>query len=361
MARVFNFSAGPSALPLPVLEQARDELVDFRGSGASIMEQSHRGPVYDAVHTRCEADLRALLGVPDTHCFVFMGGGARSQFAHVPNNLARHAPADYLVTGRWAQGAADEAAKLVTSRTLYSSADSGHDHVPTADDYAADPDAAYLHYTSNNTIYGTQYQYVPHARGGTLVCDMSSDILSRPVDVSRYGLIYAGAQKNMGPAGVTVLIVRRSLLDRSDPGLPEMFSFARIAAKDSMLNTPPTFNIYLVGLVAQWLLDLGGLGAMEARNRAKADALYAAIDGSGGFYTGHARADSRSWMNVTFRIPGRPDLEASFVSEAVEAGMIGLKGHRSVGGLRASIYNAVPPEACAALADFMGEFARRHG
>jgi phosphoserine aminotransferase len=360
MTRVFNFSAGPSALPLPVLEQARDELIDFRGSGASVMEQSHRGPVYDRVHTECVADLRSLLGVPNTHQFVFMGGGARSQFAHVPNNLAQSAPADYLVTGRWAQGAADEAGKLATSRTLYNSKDSGHDHVPTAADFTADAGAAYLHYTSNNTIYGTQYQYLPDAAGGTLVCDMSSDILSRPVDVSRYGLIYAGAQKNMGPAGVTVLIVRSDLLERSDPDMPEMFSFAQIAAKDSMLNTPPTFNIYLVGLVAKWLLGLGGLDAMEARNRGKSDAIYDAIDGSGGFYAGHARADSRSWMNVTFRIPGRPELEPTFVAEATAARMIGLKGHRSVGGLRASIYNAVPPDACAALATFMGNFARRH-
>ncbi len=361
MARVHNFSAGPSALPLPVLEQARDELVDFRGSGASIMEQSHRGPVYDRVHSECEADLRSLLGVPGSYAIVFMGGGARSQFAHVPNNLARHAPADYIDTGRWASGAASEAAKLVTSRTIYSSQDSGYHHVPSQDAITADPDAAYLHYTSNNTIYGTQYQYVPSAGGGTLVCDMSSDILSRPVDVGRYGLIYAGAQKNMGPAGVTVLILDRALLERSDPTLPEMFSFAKIAAKDSMLNTPPTFNIYMVGLVAKWLLGLGGLSAMEARNRAKSDAVYGAIDGSGGFYTGHAQRGSRSWMNITFRIPGDTALEPVFVSEATEAGLIGLKGHRSVGGLRASIYNAVPLASCTALADFMGDFARRHG
>ncbi len=361
MTRVHNFSAGPSALPLSVLEQARDEFVDFRGSGASLIEQSHRAKRYDRVHFECIADLTSLLGIPDTHQVVFMGGGARSQFAHVPNNLARSAPADHLVTGRWAEGAATEAAKLVDSRVLYSSADSGHDHVPGPTDFTADPAAAYLHYTSNNTIYGTQYHHVPDAGGGTLVCDMSSDILSRPVDVSRYSLIYAGAQKNMGPAGVTVLIIEKTMLDRSDAGLPEMFSFAKIAAKDSMLNTPPTFNIYMVGLVAKWLISGGGLSAMEATNRTKSGTVYDAIDGSGGFYAGHARRGSRSWMNVTFRVAGRPELEPIFVSEATEAGLVGLKGHRSVGGLRASIYNAVPLASCEALAAFMGDFARRHG
>jgi phosphoserine aminotransferase len=361
MNRVLNFSAGPSALPLPVLEQARDELIDFRGSGASIMEQSHRGPVYLEVHRQCVEDLTELLAIPDTHTVVFMGGGARSQFAHVPNNLARRAPADYLITGTWAEGAAREAAKLTESRTLYDSAPTGHDHVPRPADFSADPNAAYLHYTSNNTIYGTQYHYLPDPGGGVLVCDMSSDILSRPVDVSRHGLIYAGAQKNMGPAGVTVLILDRALLERSDAGLPEMFSYAKIAAKDSMLNTPPTFNIYLVGLVVKWLLEGGGLEAMGARNDAKSSSIYRAIDDSGGFYTGHAKMDSRSKMNVTFRIPARSELEPIFVAEATAAGMIGLKGHRSVGGLRASIYNAVPSESTTALVDFMVDFAARHG
>ena len=359
MARLFNFSAGPGALPLPVLEQAAAELVDFRGAGMSLLEMSHRGPVYDAVHRECVDDLKALLGAGEDYAVVFMGGGARTQFALVPTNLRPTGSAAYINTGTWADGAISEAKKLGVADAIWSSKESGFDRVPGPTDFVVPAGAAYLHYTSNNTIYGTQYQYTPDPGDTELVCDMSSDILSRPVDVSRFGMIYAGAQKNLGPAGVTVLLIRRDLLARSRADLPEMWSYARIAAKDSMLNTPPVYAIYLVGLVAKHVRAAGGADVMGAINQRKADALYGAIDGSA-FWTGHARVGSRSQMNVTFRTPSA-DLDRRFVTEATAAGLVGLKGHRSVGGLRASLYNAVPEAAAAALVDFMAEFVRRNG
>jgi phosphoserine aminotransferase len=359
MSRLFNFSAGPGALPLPVLEQAAAELVDFRGAGMSLLEMSHRGPIYDRVHRECVADLHTLLGASDDYAIIFMGGGARTQFALVPTNLRPHGSAAYLNTGRWADGATKEASKLGPVDELWSSEGSGFDRVPGPIEFSVPAGAAYLHYTSNNTIYGTQYQYVPDAGDTELVCDMSSDILSRPVDVSRFGLIYAGAQKNLGPAGVTVLVIRRDLLERSVAALPELWSYKKIASKDSMLNTPPVYAIYLVGLVAKHMLDLGGAEGVAVVNERKAARLYGAIDGTD-FWTGHARRDSRSIMNVTFRSPSA-ELDQRFVAEAAEAGMNGLKGHRSVGGLRASIYNSVPEEAAVALVDFMTEFERRAG
>lgn len=359
MTRLFNFSAGPSALPLPVLEQAAAEFVDFQGAGMSLLEMSHRGPIYDRVHHECVADLQTLLGTSDDHAIVFMGGGARTQFALVPTNLRPHGSAAYLNTGRWADGATKEARKLGAVDELWSSETSGFDRVPGPGDFRVPQGAAYLHYTSNNTIYGTQYQYVPDPGDTELVCDMSSDILCRPVDVNKFGLIYAGAQKNLGPAGVTVLVIRRDLLERSAATLPELWSYKKIAAKDSMLNTPPVYAIYLVGLVAKHMLALGGAAGIAEVNERKAAMLYSAIDATE-FWTGHAQRDSRSIMNVTFRSPSA-ELDKRFVAEAAEAGMSGLKGHRSVGGLRASIYNSVPQQAAIALVDFMADFERRAG
>ncbi len=359
--RVHNFGAGPSALPLSVLQQVQAELLDYAGTGMSILESSHRGKAYDEVHQRTTRDLKTLLGAGDSHEILFMGGGARSQFAIVPMNLLLGGgSADYITTGNWSVMALAEAKKQGSARELWSSVAVGNDRVPAPGDLEPDPRAAYLHYTSNNTIAGTQYHYVPKTGAVPLVCDMSSDILSRPLDLSLFGLIYAGAQKNLGPSGVTVVIVRKDLLERSSARLPDTMSYARMAAKQSLLNTPPVYAIYMVGLVARWLLEMGGAEAVGRQNEQKAGLLYGTIDGSGGFYRGHAQKDSRSRMNVTFRLPSE-DLESSFVASAAEEGLVGLKGHRSVGGIRASIYNAVTLEAVEALTQFMAEFQRKHG
>jgi phosphoserine aminotransferase len=371
MARVHNFGAGPGALPLPVLEQVREELLDFRGTGMSILELSHRSAPYREVQEGAAALLRELLGgaaLGDDYEVLFMGGGARTQFGLVPWNLMpAGGAADYLVTGAWAEMAAAEAAKRGRARPAWSSAGTGHDRVPGPEELGAgrlDPplgeDAAYVHYTSNNTIFGTQFHHVPDPGPAPLVCDMSSDVLSRPLDLARFGLVYAGAQKNLGPAGVTAVIVRRDLLERSPAELPDTLSYARMAAKGSLLNTPPVFAVYVLGLVVRHLRDAGGLAAAAERNQAKAALLYRAIDGSGGFYRGHAQPDSRSSMNATFRLPS-PELEERFVAEAAAAGLAGLKGHRSVGGIRASLYNAVELESVRLLAGFLQEFAHRTG
>lgn len=358
--RTHNFSAGPAALPLPVLESAQANLVNFAGSGMSLMEMSHRGPIYDEVHNQCIADLRTLLGISEDYDVLFMGGGARTQFALIPMNLLpAEQRAAYIDTGTWASGALREAGKLGQGELLWSSKESTYDHVPTDTDWNLQGDECYLHYTSNNTIYGTQFNHVPETDGVDLICDMSSDILSRPVDVNRFALIYAGAQKNMGPAGVTLVIVRKDLLQRCSDTLPEVMNYRLVAAKNSMLNTPPVFPIYMVGLVARHLIELGGLEAVAANNRSKAGGLYSAIDNSDGFYRGHSRENSRSEMNVTFRTQSA-ELDKQFVEEAAAAGLSGLKGHRSVGGLRASIYNAVPLESVHTLVEFMGDFQRRH-
>lgn len=362
--RVHNFGAGPAALPLPVLERVRDELLDFRGSGMSILEASHRGGLYEEVHEGAQTSLRRLLGgaaLGDDYEVLFMGGGARTQFGLVPwNLLPEGGSAEYLITGRWAEMAAAEAAKRGRVSEAYSSAETGHDRVPGPEDLRLDPDAAYVHYTSNNTVYGTQFRVVPETGPAPLVADMSSDVLSHPLDLDRFGLIYAGAQKNLGPAGVTVVLVRRDLLERSPAGLPDTLSYARVAAKRSLLNTPPVFAVYVLGLVLQHLRESGGLPAAAERNQKKAALLYRAIDDSGGFYRGHARTDSRSWMNVTFRLPTR-ELEERFVAHAAEEDLVGLKGHRSVGGVRASLYNAVELASVRALAGFMEEFRRTAG
>jgi phosphoserine aminotransferase len=347
--RVHNFGAGPAVLPVPVLERVREELLDYAGTGMSVLQTA-------------EADLRALAGLGPDHAVLFLQGGASLQFAMLPANLRpAGASADYLVSGHWAQAALKEAQKSGRARAAGSTEASGFDRVPTQAELDLDASAAYLHYTSNNTIYGTQWHETPEPPPGVpLVCDASSDVFSRPLDVSRLGLLYAGAQKNLGPAGVTVVIVRRDLLERVPGGLPSLFDYRLMAESRSLHNTPPTFSIYVTGLVLEWLRGIGGLAAMAERNEKKAARLYAAIDGSGGYYRGHARPQSRSRMNVTFRLPDEASEEA-FLKQAQAEGLDGLKGHRSVGGMRASIYNACPPESVEALAAFMDDFRRRRG
>jgi len=359
--RVHNFGAGPAALPLPVLERAREELLDFSGTGSSVLEISHRSPAYDRTHNETITRLLRLLGSDGSHEVLFLGGGARTQFSAVPMNLLpADSHAEYVTTGRWSELALEAAKKVGTAREVWSSSDSGFDAVPVPGGLDIGLKAAYLHYTSNNTIYGTQYSEPPVAGSVPLICDMSSDLLSAPIDLSSFGLIYAGAQKNIGPAGVTIVLIRKDLLEKAEEPPIDTLSYARMSAKNSLLNTPPVFAIYIVGLVLEHLEASGGLAAMGERNRAKAAQLYDLIDGSGGFFRGHARKSSRSRMNVTFRLPSA-ELEKMFLTEATDAGLVGLKGHRSVGGVRASIYNAVESRSVAALATFMTEFQRRRG
>ena len=359
--RVHNFNAGPAALPLPVLQRAQAELLDFGGTGMSILESSHRGPVYDEIHQQAIVDLKVLFGGSDEHTILFMGGGAQTQFGLIPMNLLpRGGHAVYLETGVWGEAAREEAAKVGDARTLWSSSTDGHDRVPGPGDYEVPPEAAYLHYTSNNSIMGTQYRAVPQAGDVPLVCDMSSDILSYPIDLQRFGLVYGGAQKNLGAAGVTLVVIRQDMLDRCRSDLPTMLSYPSLAATNSLQNTPPVFAIYIVGLIARHMLDQGGMTAVSARNEKKAALLYGAIDGSDGFYRGHAQPGSRSRMNVTFHLPSE-ELTTLFIGEASGAGLIGLKGHSALGGIRVSLYNAVTVEAVEALVDFMATFRKRHG
>jgi phosphoserine aminotransferase len=360
--RVHNFGAGPAVLPVPVLQRVKAELLDYAGTGMSVMEVSHRSAAFEGIIQKAEADLRALVGLGADHAVLFLQGGATLQFAMAPANLRPSgASADYVLSGHWSKAALKEAQKAGRARPAGSTEASGFDRVPAQGELDLDAQAAYLHFTSNNTIYGTQWSAAPEPPAGVpLVCDASSDILSRPIDVARYGLVYAGAQKNLGPAGVTVVVVRKDLLDRTPGGLPAMLDYRLLAESGSLHNTPPTFAIYVVGLVLEWLRATGGLAGAAKRNEAKAALLYAEIDGSGGFYRGHAQTESRSRMNVTFRLPSE-ELEKAFLKEAQAQGMDGLKGHRSVGGLRASIYNACPVESVGALAEFMGTFRKRRG
>ncbi|MGE5126499.1 MAG: 3-phosphoserine/phosphohydroxythreonine transaminase [Betaproteobacteria bacterium] len=360
--RVHNFGAGPAVLPVPVLERVQSELLDYAGTGMSVMEMSHRSAAFEAIIQRAEADLRSLLGVGGDHVVLFVQGGATLQFATVPANLrAAGASADYVLSGHWSKAALKEAQKSGRARVAGSTESSAFDRVPAQGELDLDPDAAYLHFTSNNTIYGTQWSIDPEPPAGVpLVCDASSDALSRPIDVARYGVLYAGAQKNLGPAGVVLVVVRKDLLELTPGGLPAVLDYRLMAEHKSLYNTPPTFAVYVVGLVLRWIHDLGGLAELARRNEAKAAILYDAIDGSGGFYRGHAQKASRSRMNVTFRLQTE-ELEKAFLKEAQAEGLDGLKGHRSVGGLRASIYNACPPESARALAAFMREFQRRRG
>ncbi len=360
MSRVYNFSAGPAALPAEVLEQASVEMLDWHGSGMSVMEMSHRGKEFMSIATQAEADVRELMGIPDNYKVLFLQGGASSQFAMVPLNLLRgKGVADYINTGSWSKKAIAEAKRYCSVNIAASTEESRFTTVPKADSLARSPDAAYVHYTPNETIQGVEFPFIPETGDAPLVADMSSTILSRPVEVSRYGVIYAGAQKNIGPAGLTLVIVRDDLIGSSAAGTPAMFDYQTHVGAGSMYNTPPTYGWYLAGLVFQWLKRKGGLTAMAEINERKAKALYAAIDASS-FYANPVQPHCRSCMNVPFTLADA-ELDASFLAGAKEAGLVTLKGHRSVGGMRASIYNAMPEEGVKALIDFMSEFERING
>ena len=359
MDRVYNFSAGPAAIPLPVLERARDELVDWHGCGMSVMELSHRGKEFMSIAERAEADLRRLLDIPNGYRVLFLQGGATTQFGNIPFNLATaEDKADYVVTGSWSKKALAEGRRFLNARVAADSAPNRHTEIPDPATWELSPDAAYLHYTPNETIGGVEFHFVPESPA-PLVADMSSTILSRPLDVERFGLIYAGAQKNIGPAGLAIVIVREDLIGRAREGTPAMMDYAQQAEAWSMLNTPPTWGWYIAGLVFEWLLEQGGLAAMEERNRRKAETLYGAIDGSD-FYANPVAPHCRSRMNIPFTLAD-PALDAPFLEQARAAGLLTLKGHRSVGGMRASLYNAMPQEGVDALVAFMQEFERTHG
>lgn len=359
--RVYNFNPGPAILPLPVLEEMQRDLLDYAGTGMSVMEISHRSKEYEAIHVETEALMKELLGLGDDYRVLFLGGGASMQFAMVPLNLLPAGKvADYVITGSFAQKAYEEAARVGSVNVAATTKDTNHDRIPALSEIKLSPDPAYVHITSNNTIYGTQWQALPSFGDIPLVADMSSDILSRPFEADKFALVYAGAQKNLGPAGVTVVIVRQDMLARCAKTLPVMLNYETHAKNNSLYNTPPGFAVYAVLLVLRWLKNEGGLAAIEKRNREKAALVYEAIDASGGFYRGHARPEARSLMNVTFRLPSE-ELEAAFVSGAKKEGLVNLKGHRSVGGMRASIYNAMPVDGCRKLAEFMREFARKNG
>ena len=358
MPRPYNFSAGPAQLPEAVLEQAKAEMLDWRGSGMSVMEMSHRGKEFVAIAEQAEADLRELLAIPANYKVLFLQGGASSQFAAIPLNLLRgKTKADYLNTGMWSKKAISEAKKFAQVNVVASSEAVNFTTVPARETWKCDAEAAYLHYTPNETIGGVELHTVPDV-DVPLVADFSSTLLSRPVDVSRFGLIYAGAQKNIGPAGLTLVIVREDLLGQTVAGTPTMLDYAVMAKEGSMYNTPPTYAWYIAGLVFQWLKAQGGLSAIAARNQAKAGLLYKAIDESG-FYKNPVDPAYRSWMNVPFTLPDAA-LDKPFLAEAKAAGLVTLAGHRSVGGMRASIYNAMPLEGVQALVDFMADFQKRH-
>lgn len=359
--RVFSFSPGPAVLPLTVLQEAQRDLVALPGIGVSPLEISHRSPWFEGVLAETESNLRRLLAIPDNYRIIFMQGGSRLQFSLVAMNLlrAQGASADYLVTGTWGQMAMQEAAREGTVRAAYNSKAHQFDRLPEAGQLELDPKARYVHLTSNETIQGVQFQSEPDVGAVPLVADASSDFLYRPLDMPRYGLIYACAQKNAGPAGVTIVILRDDVLSQIGDGLPTMLDYRAFVKENSLLNTPPVFGVYIVLLVTRWLLnDVGGLAAMHELNRHKAALLYEAIDESGGFYQGHAQAAARSLMNVTFRLPDDAT-QKQFVAQAEARSLVDLKGHRSVGGIRASIYNAMPIEGVEKLRDFMREFAKR--
>jgi phosphoserine aminotransferase len=358
--RIHNFSAGPAVLPVEVLEEAQRNLLALPGVGMSILEISHRSKAFDEVIEGCEADLRALAGVPKNYHVLFLQGGASLQFSMVPMNLlTAGGSADYIVTGSWSQKAVKEAKRVGGVKIAASTEAENFARIPKQSELTFDPGAAYVHYTTNNTIFGTEFHYVPDSGAVPLVADASSDIYSRPIDVSKYGLIYAGAQKNLGPSGVTLVVIREDLVARTPSSLATMLQYGVHVENKSMYNTPPVFGVYIMRLVLQWLIKQGGLSAIDQRNARKADKLYAEIDRSG-FYRGHAQKDSRSRMNVTFRLPSE-ELEKKFAKEATAAGLDGLKGHRSVGGIRASLYNAFPEEGVDALVAFMKEFERTNG
>ena len=360
MERIYNFSAGPAVLPREVLIQARDELVNWQGCGMSVMEMSHRGKEYMGIQAQAETDLRDLMGIPANYKVLFLQGGASAQFAMVPMNLLRGKDsADFLNTGEWSKKAIKEAKKYGSANVVASSEDRNFTYAPTQDVWQPDPDAAYIHYTPNETIGGVEIFWTPETGDVPLVADMSSTILSRPIEVSKFGLIYAGAQKNIGPAGVTVVIVREDLLGRTVAGTPTMLDYKIHADNDSMYNTPPTYGIYIAGLVFKWLKEKGGLAAMERQNIAKADLIYDCLDATG-FYASPVARENRSRMNIPFTLRDAA-LDEAFLKGAKARWLVQLKGHRSVGGMRASIYNAMPVEGVQSLVDYMHEFEKSHG
>ena len=361
MSRIHNFSAGPGVLPEKVLQQAQADLWDVNGSGIGVAEHSHRGKVFDAIHQSAKSRVRRLLGLADDQEVLFLQGGARGQFYMWPMNVLKQGRATYLDTGNWAHLALEDAKRYGTVDVGFSSRETGYDRVPEPGEWGEVPEGTvYLHYTSNNTIYGTEFPYVPDVKGTLLACDMSSNFLSRPIDGSRFDFLYAGAQKNVGPSGVVVVVVRKSVLERMEKDLPAMLRYAKQVEKDSMLNTPCTFGIYMIDRVCEWLEDdMGGLEAMERRNIAQADKLYAEIDRTG-FWRSHVKKPSRSRMNVVFTT-GDADKDAAFVKGAAEHKLSGLKGHRELGGLRASLYNAQTDAAVDALVSYMRSFEQRYG
>lgn len=362
MDQIYNFSAGPAVLPKEVLQQAREEMLDWHGSGMSVMEMSHRGKEFMSIAERTESDFRELIGIPENYKVLFLQGGASSQFSMVPMNLLRgKIKAAYINTGQWSTKAIEEAGRYCTINVAASSADTNFTYVPAQDKWHLDPDAAYIHYTSNETIGGVEFHWVPEIDSHSvipLVVDMSSDILSRPLDITRFGLIYAGAQKNLGPAGLTLVVVREDLLGKPLPGTPTLYNYQIHAQNDSMYNTPPTYAMYITGLVFAWLKNNGGLTAMEKTNITKANLLYDLLDDSDFYHCPVAKAD-RSRMNIPFTLRNSA-LDNEFLKQTSNNGLIQLKGHRSVGGMRASIYNAMPVEGVAKLVAFMKEFANQH-
>ena len=360
MSRVFNFSAGPAMIPQAVLEKAQSEMLDWNGTGMSTMEMSHRGKEYMSVANKTMADLREVMAIPDTHEILFLQGGASSQFAMIPMNLLRgKKTADYINTGAWSKKAIAEAKRYCDVNIAATTEEGKFSNAPSQTELKLNPDAAYVHYTPNETIGGVEFDYIPETNGVPLVADMSSTILSRPIDVSKFAVIYAGAQKNIGPAGLTVVIVRKDLIGETIDGTPSMFDYKNYADHDSMSNTPPTYAWYLAGLVFTWIKEQGGLTKMAEINERKAGKLYAAIDGSD-FYGSPVAVNNRSWMNVPFTLKDA-ELDKVFLEEAAKQNLVTLKGHRSVGGMRASIYNAMPEAGVDALVKFMGEFAAKHG
>ncbi|MGG2073118.1 MULTISPECIES: 3-phosphoserine/phosphohydroxythreonine transaminase [Lysinibacillus] len=358
--RAYNFNAGPSALPQEVLERAQQQLVNFRDSGMSIMEMSHRSAIFDDVHNEAIALLKKLYAIPENYEVLFLQGGASLQFTMVPMNfLTADQKASYVLSGSWSEKAFKEAKLFGTPVEAASTKDNQYRNIPALEDIQFNDDDAYVHITSNNTIYGTQWRNYPDTGNVPLVADMSSDILSKPVDIEKFGIIYAGAQKNLGPSGVTVVIIRKDLLEKANKNIPTMLKYTTHADSNSLYNTPPTFGIYMLGEVLKWVESKGGVAEIEKHNELKAKVIYDAIDHSNGFYKGHATTDSRSLMNITFRVADE-ELEKQFLAEAKAAGFVGLNGHRSVGGCRASTYNAVPLEACEALRDFMVDFQQKH-
>jgi phosphoserine aminotransferase len=363
VARVFNFSAGPAVLPEPVLRQAAAEMLDWHGSGMSVMEMSHRGKEFTAIAHQAEADLRELMRIPAHYKVLFLHGGATLQFAMVPVNLLRgKKSADYIYTGEWSKKAIAEAKKFCTVNVAASSEDAKFTYAPTQDQWRLDPNAAYVHYTPNETIGGVEFHWIPDTGKVSLVADMSSDIASRPIDISKFGLIFAGAQKNLGPSGVTLGIVRKDLAERADRNLPTVLQYRTHIKEKSLYHTPPTFAVYILGLVTEWMASEGGLPGIQKRNEAKAKLLYDTIDNSNGFYSCPVEKSSRSLMNVVFRIAsGDEAVEKDFGKGATAANLVGTPGHRSVGGMRISLYNAVGQDAVEALVAYMREFQRTRG